>query len=143
MVDSGAAPDLGVFTIAGAEHSHGHSHHVVTLVVEDHAALAVTFDLQIFGTLALWLCFGEDVVLDNHILVDVYGHVAVDMAALVAAAIDVTLKDASVIVFCGIVRSGTHKVIFIDIPDSCVPLQYLTLFGQLVYFVGGTKVNFF
>ena len=89
------------------------------------------------------LLAGEDVVLDNHILVDVYGHVAVDMAALVAAAIDVTLKDASVIVFCGIVRSGTHKVIFIDIPDSCVPLQYLTLFGQLVYFVGGTKVNFF
>ena len=77
-------------------------------------------------------------------MVDVDDHIAVDMSATIAAAIDVTAHQTTDIVIGGIGRVGGYEIVLSRIPDGCVPIQFQTDSSQLIVRVlfGGGFITF-
>ena len=103
-VHGGVAPYLGVFTVSGTEHRHGYSHQVVTLTFEVDIGLGPADEVD---TGAKDLIFLDDVV------VDVDDHVAVDMTALVAAAVCVGAQETEIGVVITGPRAHRHESLLI------------------------------
>ena len=114
QIHSGAAPYLGIFTVAGSEDCHGKGLYIV--------ALAYIVNVRLSVTGVEYLAFFQ------YILIDVDDHVAVHMSAVVAATIDVAVQQAQVLVegACGKVF---HEIAFFLIPFGGVPFQFCSYLG--------------
>ena len=94
-VDGGAAPNLGVLTIAAAEDAEGRSHLVHTLLVQDYTRVAlgnVIFKVCIVivkRSVVIFLHLGKDQLAVDNVVELVNDDVAVYVTAVVTAAIQV------------------------------------------------------
>lgn len=94
-VDGGAAPNLGVLTIAAAEDAEGRSHLVHTLLVQDYTRVAlgnVIFKVCIVivkRSVVIFLHLGKDQLAVDNVVELVNDDVAVYVTAVITAAIQV------------------------------------------------------
>ena len=134
QVHRGAAPDLRFCTITGTEHRHGYGLHVIALRLDEHTrtAVAAAFDfIRVAG-----ICLGKQHFALMQVLIDVDDDVAVHVAAVVAAAIDVAAVQATFQVVGSFSCSSPDEVVLVNIPFDRVPLQLLADSGQLIVGVG-------
>ena len=110
MVHRSAAPYLSFLTIAASEHRHGSSINFITLLVEVHTGGLASVDT---------LSITEHLVALDHVFVDVDDYVAVDVSALIAAAIDVAAQQADSLIIG--VLSDFNKLACFVIPLVGVP----------------------
>ena len=104
QVDGGAAPYLGTGTVAAAEEAEGPAEGVLALGAKDDAGVAPRDVVVAVGVDLLFAGGGVELDVVEHFVavddgaVDIDDDVAVDMTALVAAAIDVAAGQAAVLV---------------------------------------------
>ena len=127
MVYGGAAPYLGILTIAGTEYRHGNCKHVVTLVFESNSRLCIAGIIGCRITKVF-----EYLILLHHILIDVDDDIAVDMTAVIATAVDITIQQTQVLTHCTFIVSQFFKVFLVLIPICSIPLKVIAIRCQLV-----------
>ena len=127
MVYGGAAPYLGILTIAGTEYRHGNGKHVVTLVFESNSRLCIAGIISCRITKV-----SEYLVLLHHILIDVDDDITVDMTAVVATTVDITIQQTQVLTHCTFTDSQFFKVFLVRIPICSIPLKVIAIRCQLV-----------
>ena len=123
VVHSSAAPYIGVSTMATTEHCHCQRVHIVALSEEVNIGIS-------------WIKY---IVHIDYVLVEVDDDVTVNMSAVVASTVYITVNQAALIFGIFSIGMKLHVFVLVKIPLRSVPLKFGTQGCQLVVCIFSTR----